>query len=42
MKISLEMGSEHSEYGYDTIFGHLETLWEKYTKIWDLARFMGG
>ena len=28
--------------GQDTISGHLEAFWEKYTKIWDLARFGGG
>ena len=39
--ISLEMDSEHAKYVQDTISGHPEAFWQKYTEIWDLTRLWG-
>ena len=35
------MDSQHSKYGWDTISGHSQAFWQKYTKIWDLTRLWG-
>ena len=39
--ITLEMDSEHAKYVQDTISGHSEAFWQKYTKIWDLTCLWG-
>ena len=35
------MCSGHSKYVQDTISGHSEAFWQKYTKIWDLTCLWG-
>ena len=35
------MDSEHLKYVQDTISGHSEAFWQKYTKIWDLTCLWG-